>query len=76
MRPTAGPDRTACVQEAEIDLAPCFNRASAEWMRVPAVSMMSSTIWTAARSTKRAGKLYGKLEPLCDAPGTYVLAKA
>ena len=51
MRWMAGPESTACVQDAEIDRAPFASSASTEWISVPPVSMMSSTTKTFRSST-------------------------
>src|SRR3954454_9767778 len=44
IRLTAGPDRTACVAQAETLVAPFSIKASAPFTSVPAVSIRSSTI--------------------------------
>ena len=51
MRWIAGPESTACVHDAEIERAPFAISASAEWISVPPVSMMSSTTKTFRPST-------------------------
>ena len=47
----AGPDKTACVQQAYISLAPNFFNALAAFVIVPAVSIISSSIMIFLPST-------------------------
>src|SRR5947208_16237260 len=44
IRPTAGPESTACVAQAETLAAPFSSKASAPLTSLPAVSIKSSTI--------------------------------
>src|SRR4029077_11774480 len=46
MRAIAGPDRTPCTAQARMRAAPSRLSASTAWIRVPAVSIMSSMITT------------------------------